>query len=370
MPHPITIVLTLFIPAEGLRIWSNGGGQNVFSLAATLRAAGHRVIIANGGPGEPPAADLMPEAFRDPIPRIGDVVGDADLLIEAGAQVSAEHVASVRARGGKAVTLKFGNALAIDAERAIHNLPAGAIFNGARFDEVWTTTQHVETCGTYWEATYRCPVYVLPHIWAPDFIDHAAAALPNGGRYQPGRPRKRVVVLEPNINLVKTCHVPMVIADLAWRKRPDLIDQILVFNAQHLRDRLPFSTFANALDATHAKAADGHPVMSFEARWPAPHTLATRADVVVSHQWIAVPNYSHYDAMRLGYPLVHNVSGMPGHYYPGFDARKGADALVRALEKQHRPQTADAFLTTVDARAPLNVADHAWAVARVMGVAS
>lgn len=366
-----TIALTLFVPEEGLRVWSNGGTQNVFALLACFKSAGFDVLLVNGGPGKPPADASMPEAFRGiTYHRPEDVVERCDLLIEAGAQVSAEHVARVRARGGKAVTLKFGNALVIDAERAIHDKPAGAIFNGAVFDEVWTTAQHIDTCGPYWEALYRCPVRVLPHVWVPDFVDEAGKALPHGGRYQQGRAKKRVMILEPNINLVKTCHVPMIIADLAYRKRPDLIAEIIVTNATHLRDRLAFSTFAKALDSVHALAADGHHVMSFEARYSTPYYLSKRADVVVSHQWIAVPNYSHYDALHLGYPIVHNVRKMPGYHYEGFDVAEGSRALLQALEQHdyvHDRHTlyldaAAHFLAGVDARGANNVADHAFAV--------
>ena len=368
-----TIALTIFVPAEGLSIWSNGAHQNVYALHACLSAAGHDVRMVNGGPGAPPADASMPEAFRGLTYHRPEDVAGVDLLIEAGAQVSAELVAAVRAHGGRAVTLKFGNALVIDAERAIHDKPAGAIFNGAKFDEVWTTSQHEETCGGYWRTLYRCPVRVLPHVWVPDFVDEVAKALPNGGRYQPGRPKKRVIILEPNLNLVKTCHVPMLIAELAYRQRPDLIDMVIVTNAEHLRSRLPFSTFANAMDIAHAKADDGHPVVSFEARRSTPYYLSARGDVVVSHQWIAVPNYSHYDAMRLGYPIVHNVGRhMPGYPYEGFDCEEGAEALLDALVMHDEGATCgmytlrtDAFLAGVNARSAANVLAHAAAVSEV-----
>lgn len=369
------IGLTLFVPPDGLALWSNGGGQNVCALWLLLRAAGHDVILINGGPGAPPAPESLPTSVRPmQFARPGDVVDTLDILIEAGAQVSAEHVATVHARGGRAVTLKYGNALAIDAERAVHDLPAGAIFNGARFDEVWTTAQHAAMCGPYWETTYRAPVRVLPHVWTPDFVDAVATDLERAGhvaRYQPGRARKRIIIAEPNINLVKTAHIPMLIVERAWRERPELIEWALVANAQHMRTRLPFSTFANALDIVHAKGADGLPVMSFEGRWSLPYTMATRGDVLVSHQWIPSGNYLLYDAMRLGFPIVHNVLGVPGYLYDGFDCVEGGRALVDALTMHDdagaTPYAAGcaAYLAIVDALAPVNVEAHARAVEEV-----
>jgi hypothetical protein len=376
MAKSTTIGLTIFPPKSGMSVWSNGAHQNIFYLWMCFRAAGFRVLMINGGDGEPPAPQSLPSELREVVfVRTADIIDDIDLLIQAGAQVEAEHVERVHRRGGKAIAYKFGHDLAIDAERAIHGKPAGGIFNGARFDEVWTTAQHEHTCGSYWETTYRAPVRVLPHVWEPCFVDHMTAAFPPGlsAGYQPGRARKRVVVLEPNINLIKTCHVPLVIAERAYRARPELFDKVLVSNAIHLREHLAFATFAKSLDIAHARAEDGQPVVSFEGRYNTPWFLAAHGDVVVSHQWVDTPTYLHYDVLHLGYPLVHNVTGMPGYHYSGFDARRGGAALVEAMtedgrdwNRQQRRDEVTSFLSRRRATAPANVNAHARAVEEVL----
>lgn len=138
-----TIGLTFFLRKEGGSIWANGATQNCVFLWMLLRAAGHRVFAINGGDGEAPDPALMLGGLGIEFVKMADVVDELDVLIEAGAQVSAEHVARVRARGGRAVAYRFGNAFVIDAERVVHGKPAGSIFNGACFDEVWTNPQHV-----------------------------------------------------------------------------------------------------------------------------------------------------------------------------------------------------------------------------------
>lgn len=367
------IALTLFTSPGGVRFWSNGAHQNIYFLAATLEAAGHEVIIANGGDGPAPDPETLPSAFRHlaTIP-VADAVELADFLIEAGAQVSAEHVERMHDRGRKSVTLKFGNTLVIDVDRAIHDLPAGAIYNGARFDEVWTTSQHAETCAAMWETLYRCPVRVLPHVWAADFVEHALSMLPADAprRYVPGRAKKRVAVLEPNLQWVKTCHVPMLIIEQAYRARPDLIESALVCNAIQMRGRLAFETFVGALDVARPRE-DGSRCMTFEGRFPTPTFLLQHADVVVSHQWIQTPVYLHYDAMYLGFPLVHNVPGMPGYRYRGFDCIEGGIELV-AVAEHHDSVNAEwyakhvsIFLHKVHALSTANVDAHARAVKEV-----
>ncbi len=377
---PLTIGITLFVPKAGLSVWSNGASQNVCHLWALLKVAGHNVILINGGDGDPPKSGSLPPSLHGmQFAKLPDVIDSIDVLIEAGAQVGASAVARVQANGGKAITLKFGHALAIDGERAIHNKPAGAIYNGARFDCVWTTSQLEPQCGAYWELTYRCPVRVLPHVWGPCFVDEAVKGFPAAGLvagYQPGRVKKRLVSFEPCINLIKTCHIPMLIAEAAWRERQDLIDTVYITNAEHLRDRLAFRTFANALDICHAKSEDGHPVCSFEGRWNTPYFMAAHGDVCVSHQWVAVPNYCHYDLLHLGYPIVHNVHGMPGYFYDGFDAIAGGLALIEAMtehdgvERQAQyKRHCDRFLGKHLFSALDNIDAHCRAIANLMPAA-
>ncbi len=374
---PLTIGITLFVPKAGLSVWSNGASQNVCHLWTLFKAAGHNAILINGGDGEPPKPESLPPSLHGmQFAKMADVVDSLDVLIEAGAQVSAEHVERVHRHGGKAVTVKVGHAVAIDGERAIHNKPAGAIFNGSKFDCVWTTSQLEPQCGAYWELTYRCPVRVLPHVWEPCFVEEAIKGFPVAGLiagYQPGRAKKRLVSFEPCINLIKTCHIPMLVAEAAWRERPDLIDTVYITNAEHLRERLAFRTFANALDICHAKSEDGHPVCSFEGRWNLPFFMAAHGDLTISQQWIPVPNYCHYDLMHLRYPIVHNVPGMPGYYYGGFDARDGGRAMIRALTTHDKPERlaeyaaeSKAFLGERLATSRENVDAHCQAIAELM----
>lgn len=371
-----TIGLTFFLRKDGGSIWNNGADQNCVFLWMLLRAAGHRVFAINGGDGEAPAKGLMLGALGIEFVRLEDVVDELDVLIEAGAQVSAEHVARVRARGGRAVAYKFGNAFVIDAERMLHGKPAGAIFNGARFDEVWTTPQHVRTCASYWEACYRCPVRVLPHIWEPLFVDAATREFPEGLAfgYEPGRPKKRIAILEPNIGIVKTCVIPMLVTELAYRERPDLIDAVLVTNTEHLTGHLTFQRFAQNLDIVQTRHADGNALCTFEARYNTPWFVAQHADVVVSHQWENGLNYAYYDVLHGGYPLVHNSDLLPpgvGYHYSDFDAHDGASALVDALlthdqRADEYRQSAAGFLDTVRATAPANIDAHERALVRLI----
>jgi len=355
-----TIGLTFFLHKGDASIWTNGGVQHCAFLWLLLRAGGHDVVAINGGDGDKPPGMLARLGIEFVKP--GDALDRLDVLIEAGAQVSAEDVERVRKRGGRAVAFKFGNAFVIDAERVIHGKPAGSIFNGARFDEVWTNAQHMATCASYWETTYRCPVRELPHIWDPCFVEATLREFPDGLTfgYQPGREKKRVCVFEPNMNIVKTSTIPMLVCENAYRRRPDLLGDVYVTNAEHLKKHLTFAKFAANLDIVR----DG--LCSFEARYNTPWFLAKHGDVVVSHQWENGLNYAYYDTLYGGYPLVHNSELLPdgvGYRYHGFDAQVGGAALIDALQRHDArvadySQRAKDFLGTVRATAPANIEAH------------
>jgi hypothetical protein len=212
-------------------------------------------------------------------------------------------------------------------------------------------------------------------VWEPWFVDHVVASFPPHltAGYQPGRAKKRVVIAAPNINLIKTCHVPMLIAEQAWRRRPELIDRVLVTNAIQFRRRVHFEHFVGALDIAKAKADDGAPVMSFEGRHRLPWLMAEHGDVLVDHMWLPSPTYLHYDSLALGYPIVHNVLELReagcGYYYSGFDALDGARALIKAMSEydaDHGRRAADRFLSSRRATNPINVAAHVTALDLLM----
>lgn len=363
-----TIGLTFFLRKGETSIWTNGGIQHCAFLWLLLRAAGHNVIAINGGDGDsaapPPMLTRLGVEF---VSLTDDVLDQLDVLIEAGAQVGPTHVERVHAHGGKAVAFKYGNAYVIDNERVIHGKPSGSIFNGTRFDEVWTNPQHVPTCASYWETMYRCPVRVLPHIWEPVFLEATIREFPPdlAFGYQPGRVKKQVAIFEPNHNVVKTCTIPMLVCENAYRARPDLLGDVYVTNAIDLKEHLTFQKFAGALDVVK----DGR--CSFEARYNMPWFTAKYADVVVSHQWENGLNYAYYDALYGGYPLVHNSDLLPkgiGYKYDGFDAHAGGRALVDALLNHdgrvahYRAAAAD-YLASVRALARPNIEAHDRAIA-------
>lgn len=360
------IGVTFFL-RDDTSIWSNGATQHCVFLWQLLRAAGHDVFAINGGDATAPSPKMMTHAVPGlSFVSFDEVAAQMDLLIEMGAQVSSEQVERVHSRGGKAVSFKVGNAFIIDTERIIHGKQAGAIFNGSKFDEIWTNPQHVPSCAAFWETCYRCPVRVVPHIWNSTFVDAAIKEFPAelSFGYRAGQRPKRIGIFEPNTNIVKTCMVPMLGCEEAFRRSPELIEHVYVTNSEQLKGHLTFECFAKNLDLVRAGKA------SFEGRFNMPWFLAKHADVVVAHQWENGLNYAYYDALYGGYPLVHNSDMIPvGYRYDGFDS-VGAGAAIRLACSQHHDENADKYREqawrflndNVLATSPRNIAAHESAI--------
>lgn len=410
MKDRLTVGVTVHLTsAPGTSIWSAGSTQNCVFLVSALRACPGvgRVYLVNCGDAEvPPAAYMLAGVPDLEVVKLPDVIDQIDLLVEAGSQVSPESAAKVRARGGRCVAYRFGNNALLDAERMLRGplskhlgevlapqaldalkpllakRDGGAAVNGAAFDEVWTTPQHERTCRSYFELTLRAPVRVVPHVWEPTFVDLAAAEIaknPDLARegvsfgYRPGRQKKRVGIFEPNLNIVKCAVFPLLVAESAFRRRPDLIERVWCTNSLDLVKLALFESFVHSLDLQRVKAADGRPVVVFDGRYNLPFGLAKHADVVLTWQWENSLNYMWYDALHGGYPLVHNSPALPkgvGYYYEGFDAADGGNALVAALlthDARHEEyrRAADAFLLTVRATAPANVDAHERAIREI-----
>lgn len=368
--------ITFFLHKDRHSLWSNGGFMNnVFLWRAFKHVPGVEMVYAiNAGEADVPHDALMLRTLNIQFVRLDEVIDRLDLLIECGAQVSAEAIERVKRRGGKAVGYRFGNAYVLDGEKQLYKKEPGSIFNGSRFDAIWTTAQHMNTCGSYWEACYRAPVRVLPHIWEPIFIELTKVEL-QGVRfgYVPGRKRKRVSIFEPNIDVVKMCHIPMLVCELAHRQERGILEHVYVTNSIHLKEHETFQGFAKNLDMVRDLDSDGRPFCSFEARYNTPWFLAANTDVVVTHQWENALNYLYYDALYGRYPLVHNSPMLPagvGYRYSGFDAHQGAEVLGRVVrghdqDAEGYARRAHAFLQTVNPFWAPNIEAHRQELQRV-----
>ena len=105
---------------------------------------------------------------------VEEVVETTDILIEGTLTLEPDIEKRFREHGAKIVSYRMGNDFVWDMEKMVHNLPNARAFNGAQYDAVWMIPQVMKTNRCYLEIITRAPVYEVPHLWSPLFLDEMA----------------------------------------------------------------------------------------------------------------------------------------------------------------------------------------------------
>lgn len=335
-----TVGITIYVGKDGeLGLYENGLRQNVVFLWQLFDAAPGcaRALLLNHGDGEFTGWPAGLGMERAEVVRTSDEVLDTlDNLIVLGAAVEPDLLRRARERGVRVIGYKGGNAAIISIEAMVAKPPrpdAERYFDAGCYDALWLTPQHMPTYAGWARTVYRAPVHQVPQIWAPTFIDNRRADLGDRFGYRPDedgvtRPW-RVGIMEPNITVMKTSHLPMLVCEAAYRHRPDMFQAAYVTNALQLSDVPHFVSFSNALSIVKSGR------MTFEPRFVSADFLANHADAIVVHQWENALNYLYYEVLHGGYPLIHNSHLLRdvGYYYPDFAADIGGQVLVEAWQR-------------------------------------
>lgn len=334
MTHPsraIGITIGLHAPDESL--WTNGIKQNALFLAKLFQTspAKHDVRLLNTT--NVPITEALPwdlSVFRT-MPFDQGCEG-LDVVIELGGQVSGEQTARLKARGTKLVSYCCGPEYVQNIEAMIFNRPLfDDIFINTEYDEMWVIPQIVDTSLQYLKTFRKCPARAVPFVWDPMALEAATAQLPDQGEYRPAGKAKRLTVIEPNIDVLKFCMIPILAAEVAWRQDPENISYLHVANAEAMvhQDR-EFVKLMQRLDIVKAGKA------SFIGRVVTPSFLAEHTDIVVSHQWGLPLNYFYLECCWQGYPLIHNAEliAQLGYFYNKNEIEDAA-RLLNSAARQH-----------------------------------
>ncbi|KVU00252.1 hypothetical protein WK60_00840 [Burkholderia ubonensis] len=366
----LRVGITIFLRKGNQSIWENGIFQNCFFLATLLKCSQFidEVYLVNGGDGSPSDANQFLEFAPAPTIDLDTAREKLDVIIELSAQLNPDWARAFKSRGGRVIGMRVANDYVIDIERMMFDLPHGMLVSGTPYSAIWTLPAFERTCASYYETALRAPVRAMQHLWSPRLLERSIASGGAAGKfgYEPDRSRWRLAILEPNICMVKTSHLAMLTADVAYRQAPDMIDYLRVYNTLHLKDDAQFVGFARSLDlVNHGRA-------TFEPRLPIYDVLGPQADAVVSHQWENAQNYLYYEALYGGYPLIHNSPLLDGcgYRYDGFDCEDGALALreafhVHDLTLDSYRSNVRAFLAKLDPERKENVDAYGAAIAEV-----
>lgn len=201
------------------------------------------------------------------------------------------------------------------------------------FTETWVFPMHAFASAYYKHLTGK-PTKTMPYVWSPTLFDkyclennldvHCDAAL-----YSQGKPLT-LCCFEPNLNITKTCLVPLLIMNSVYKRSPDLVSKCLLFCAEHLLKRKSFVDFVSYLEIASANKLEVYP------RIPFPNALAQMkekglATVIIGHQIANEQNYMYYESLHLAYPLVHNCPCLEtaGMYYADWAVDTAVEKVMK-----------------------------------------
>jgi hypothetical protein len=330
-----TVGITIFVMPDGkLGLYENGLRQNVLFLYRLFRASPNcrAVYLLNHGDGELAEDARAYGVEPHHILRTRDLKQPLDYAIVLGAAMDKETVRALRQSGTRLICYKGGNGAVISMEAMAAVPPRGdaeRYFDRDCYDLIWMTPQHIRTYKPWCETLHRCPVVEVPQIWEPLMIEAMPPDIRQRFGYRRGKRPWRFGILDPNVTIMKTSHMPMLVAEAAFRRDRSRFAAVYVTNGLAHKDNAHFVSFAAALSAYRAG------IMTLEPRFVGPQFIANHADAIVTHHWENALNYLYYEALYGGYPLIHNSEMLAGYGYgyESFDAESGADALARAHER-------------------------------------
>jgi len=311
--------------------WSNGMTQNLIYLAMLMQRIPvvdqvYVVPIPDSTEKHAPSGSFGLRQIS-----LADAVATVDVLIEVGMKIPTQQALAFQERGGKLVSYVAGNSFVMNLEALASGLSDRAeILSPFEFDAVWITPQHWRTNRSYNRLLKSANTHQVGQIWDPVILRQGVSRISHNFFY-----KKRlhggwsVGVFEPNVNVLKTFHIPTIVCERLFRRRPEAIHHVYLSNTFHLKGNVHFSEFMGSLDLLRKSQ------ITAESRFPVYELLGQHVDCVVTHHWENGLNYLYYDVLYGGYPLVHNSEFLKdvGYYYEPFDAQSGADALERALEE-------------------------------------
>ena len=326
----IGITIGLRHPAETL--WNNGIKQNALFLSMALAHCPNvRSVVLVNTTAVPVTGALPWDLARWPTTDWNGAKDDVDVLIELGGQVDAAQTSYLKQRGARLVSYCCGAEYMSAMESILFGRPLwGAnLFINQRYDDIWMVPQVAHGSRAYFEVLRRQQAQTVPFVWSPVLLEQCTAALPEEGRYTPREGPRRLTVMEPNIDVIKFCLYPILIAEMAYRQRPGAIGMLQVTNAERIaRECMEFITLMNHLDIVREHKA------VFLGRHETPAFLARNTDIVISHQADIPLNYFYLEVCWQGYPLVHNATLCTGLGYPyeGNDVEAGARQVLAAMD--------------------------------------
>lgn len=342
----LKIGITIGLKDNKESIWTNGIKQNVLVLTRLLKNSTNEYEIKLLNTVEVDWSE-KPSYLKDvDICTFKDNFMEMDLLIVMGAQISNVDIKRFKEDPSKRViSYKCGNNYVITMENILFKDEEEGKLHQFEdsYDEVWYIPQQDEVNRGYYHTLYRTNALIVPFIWHNQYLLEALTDIEKGFkrgqfkkdyRYNIGKEKKRIGVMEPNLNIVKFALIPTMIAEESYRGDigKNHIEKLMLTNSEKIGKNKEFLGMISTFDLYKDNK------ISAESRYQTAYILSQYIDVLVCHQILNPLNYIYLDAAYMGYPVLHNAPMCKdlGYYYEGSDTIDGAEKLNYILTEHDK----------------------------------
>jgi hypothetical protein len=340
------IGITLGLKDNKESIWTNGIKQNVLMLVHLLNNSEEKYDVCILNTVKLDFTEKPSYLNNIDVHYFNDKFMEMDLIIVMGAQVHDSQLKEFKAQGNKkVVSYKCGNNYVISMESILfkENDKTKTYQYETEYDEIWyVPQQHMVNSGLY-RTLYRTEAIPVPFIWSEKFLFESVAEIHKGFKggkykkdwqYEVGKDKKVLGIMEPNLNIVKFCLIPTMIAEECYRGEigKEHIEKLRITNSGNIKENKEFLSMVGTFDLYK----DGK--VSAESRYQTAYMLTQHLDVLICHQVLNPLNYLYLDAVYLGYPILHNAPMVKdlGYYYEGSDTYSAAKKLDYILTQHDK----------------------------------
>lgn len=284
-------------------------------------------------------------------------VSDYKMIITVAMGITESMYKKCKAVGVRVIGFICGNSMFMNLGDFTSNPPTNVVIGKERpVDELWIIGAY-DFMKSYLELLRGAPARLVPHLWSPRLLEAvaeerfkkpASALVYNPATHTANQ--CEIIILEPNVNIVKTGLIPLMAAERAFLDAKDLINEVYLFNypeenkhVEAIVGNLTVKSKVRKFKSLHI----GNILTHFNEKGTMP--------IFVCHQLYNGWNYLYYELMYYGYPFIHNSPLMKeyGYYYNEFDI-EGCARQIRLAHETHnrvvgsKMARARAYLDTID----------------------
>lgn len=336
----LRIGITIALKSADESLWTNGMKLNILYLARLLKNSNNNYEISILNTTDIDLSNKSKHFNEFNIVSFKENYKDIDLLICMGSQVEKEYMQYFQNhKDKKVVGYRCGNNYVLSIEEVLFKESTSFFEFETEFDEVWYVPQQHETNYGYYSTLYRCPSIIVPFIWDHQNILDSLVEIESNFmkgnfkksyKYDPTKEKKVIGIMEPNLNIVKYCLIPSMIAEESYRTETgkNKIEKLLITNSEEVAKHKTFLSIIKTFDLYKDNK------IFAEKRYQTAYMLSQYLDVLISHQLLNPLNYLYLDAAFIGYPVLHNAPMCQdiGYYYEGSDTVAAAKQLNWILE--------------------------------------